>query len=164
MAKTREPRPRYRRITSASPTSRSKQHAPLRRPDTTSHGQGKQAANARRYDIAPFIDTRNGERGEERRYDTRDGAKSEAASRGTMTHDRRMTGRVSTMGQTEATPNTDDETTSPTRQASRNERDTRRTAEAPRQKERDNPGDGRAEPIELTQNLVRAVSSSSPQR
>lgn len=97
----------------------------------------KQATHARST-TSPRQPTRGtGLESEAKRYDTRDGAKGKEASRGTMTHDRRMTGRVSTMGQTEATPNTDDETTSPTRQASRNERDTRRTAEAPRQMERE---------------------------
>lgn len=77
---------------------------------------------------------RGGERREAIRYERRSERQS-GKQREARPHDERITGRVSTMGQTEATPNTDDETTSPTRQASRNERDTRRTAEAPRQRE-----------------------------
>ena len=115
------------------------------------------------HDIAPLDDTRNGAGGEARRYDTRDGEKGETASGETMPHARQRAGHVSTMGADRGGTEYDDGTTSPTRQASRNERDTRRTAEAPRKREREN----QRNPIELTPSTPsasRAVLSSSPHR
>ena len=121
----------------SKPITPAERHRPARRHE----GRGERRSEAIRH---------------ERRSERQSGKQREAGP-----HDGQMTGRVSTMGQTEATPNTDDETTSPTRQASRNERDTRRTAEAPRKREREN----QRNPIELTPSMpsaARAVLTSSP--
>ena len=53
----------------------------LRQPNTTSHGQEKQAAHARRYDIAPLDDTRSGAGGEARQSDKEGEAINTAVSR-----------------------------------------------------------------------------------